>query len=226
MWKKHVPLCLTLLLMTAIGTTMAVVPSALVAQTPSDADTEEWQALGRRPGEGEQCLVCRQRIHGDEVVEIRYKGRRFFVAAKMIDAFEDDPDTYFRALQARSAWFDERTHEGRQVAWGWVAIGCYVLIGLVCAAICGFLAIRRSLAPLPWFFAGLAGNVVALVFLLISPRGDPASVSAASHAPVPCPACGAGNHPSSSECGRCQAALVPTVESEVTGTIAPAGGAS
>ena len=69
--------------------------------------------LDRHPGEGERCIVCEQQIHGHEIVELRYKGRRFFVAAEMLGEFNGDPDVYFQKLQARSALFDERSMEGR-----------------------------------------------------------------------------------------------------------------
>lgn len=224
MWQRHVRVLVMGLLIVASWAASLIVAGPVRAQ--SEGGTEAWQALEQRPGAGEQCLVCRQRIHGDDVVEIRYKGRTFFVAAKMLDDFEGDPDAYFSALQVRSAWFDERAHEGRSVAWGWVAVGCYVLLGLVFAALCGFLAIRRALSPLPWFFVGLVGNVAALVVLLVSPRGDPARVGARSRAPMACPACGLSNHPSATACGHCRAVLEPTVQSDVVRSVAISGSAS
>lgn len=187
---------------------------------PEPAATE----LDRRAGEGERCLVCGQVIHGGEVVELRYKGRTFFVAAKMLEAFEDDPEAYFQQLQATSALFDERSMEGRQVSSGWLYFGLYVLIGLVFAAACGYLAVSRSLSPLPWFFAGLVGNVAALAVLLATPRGDPAALPAGvptglakvptTRAPATCPGCGAANHPSASVCGDCGKTLSPTIAAE------------
>ncbi len=224
MWQRHVRVLVMGLLVCVGWGSMMFVPERAMAQPAAAADG--WRALDQRPGEGEQCLVCRQRIHDEDVVEIQYKGRTFFVAAKMLDDFEGDPDAYFGALQARSALFDERTHEGRVVAWGWVAVGCYVLLGLVFAALCGYLAIRRALLPLPWFFAGLVGNVAALVVLLMAPRGDPARVGTASHLPVPCPACGASNHPSALACSSCRAVLEPTVTSDVVRSVTVSGSAS
>lgn len=178
--------------------------------------------LDRHPGEGEQCIVCGQAIHGDEIVEVRYKGRSFFVAAKMLAELEGDPDSYFQKLQARSALFDERSMEGRAVTTGWLLFGAYVLVGLVFAAICGYLAIGRSLAPLPWFFAGLVGNIAALVVLLATGRGDTASSAIPAGlakvpltpAPVPCAACGATNHPSAAACSSCGKGLAPAFEAE------------
>jgi len=177
--------------------------------------------LDRRPGEGERCIVCRQLIHGDEIVEIRYKGRSFFVAAMMLEDLHSDPDLYFQELQARSALFDERSMEGRAMSQGWLYFGLYVLIGLVFSALCGYLAVSHGLAPVPWFFAGLLGNVAALIVLLATPRGAGAADVPAgfakvptTHHPLPCPRCGAPNHPAAAACSGCGAGLAPAVEPE------------
>ncbi len=196
---------------------------AVVASTGEAPDAPATE-IDRRAGEGERCLVCGQQIHGDEIVELRYKGRSFFVAAKMLGAFEGDPEVYFEQLQATSALFDERSMEGRQMSRGWLVFGIYVVVGLVFAALCGYLAVGRSLAPLPWFFAGLVGNVATLVVLLATPRGDgaalPQGVPAGfakvptTRAPVPCAACGVANHPAAPDCGGCGAALSPAIAPE------------
>ena len=206
------------ILLSALG--LAAVALAEQGEPEAPSLTE----LERHLGQGEQCIVCGQPIHGDEIVEVRYKGRSFFVAAKMLSELEGDPDTYFQKLQARSALFDERSMEGRAVSTGWLLFGAYVLIGLVFAAICGYLAIGRSLAPLPWFFAGLVGNVAALAVLLATRRGEstssPAGIPAGfakvplTHAPVPCAACGATNHPAAAACSGCGRSLAPAFEAE------------
>ena len=196
-------------------------PLALAGEEPEVPVMTE---LDRRAGSGERCLVCGQEIHGDEVVEVRYKGRSFFVATKMLGDFEGDPDLYFQQLQAKSALFDERSMEGRQMSKGWLLFGVYVLVGLVFAAACGYLAITRALAPLPWFFAGLLGNVAALIVLLATPRGDSATLPAGvpsglakvptTRAPMSCSACGGSNHPAAAVCGGCGTGLAPTIAPE------------
>ncbi|MEM7582719.1 MAG: zinc ribbon domain-containing protein [Acidobacteriota bacterium] len=216
----------------ALRITLAVVATAvLLAILPAPrtlADqAEDGVALtevDRRAGAGERCIVCQQQIHGDEIVEVRYKGRTFHVAGKMLEQLASDTDTYFQELQARSALFDERAVEGRQVSTGWLWFGSYVLIGLVFSAICGYLAIGRSLEPLPWFFAGLVGNLPALLVLLAAGRGDsealPAGLPAGlakvptTRAPVRCAECGAQNHPAATACASCGHILSPTVEAE------------
>jgi hypothetical protein len=211
----------------AAGLAAVLAPAAPAGQEPASgpaAREESWQVLDRRPGRGEACLVCGQRIFGEEVVEIRYRGRTFHVAAPMVAEFEADPEAYFRRLQARAALFDESAVEARPVASGWLIVGLYILIGLVAGALCAYLAVGKALSPLPWFFAGLAGNVVALLALLARPAGDasalPAGVPpglakvATTREPVRCPVCGASNHPSAAACANCGSALVPTVQAE------------
>ena len=84
----------------------------------------------------------------------------------------------------------------------------------------------RGLRPLPWFFAGLLGNVAALFVLLTAakrgtvaaPAGVPPGLAKVpvTHAPVSCAQCGHSNHPAAQACSHCHAALSPTVQSEVT----------
>ncbi len=192
--------------------------------TASTAPPAPWQVLDEHPGRGEQCLVCGQRIFEIPVVEVRYKGRRFHVAGPMLPEFQADPDLYFEKLQARSALFDERAVAPREMSGGWLGLGVYVLIGLVFAAACGYLAVARARAPLPWFFAGLIGNVIALAALVATPRGDASRLPAGvppglakvptTRSPVACPACGTANHPAAAACGECGGRLEPAVESE------------
>lgn len=188
-------------------------------------DASGWIIVDERPGDGEQCLVCRKRVYGEDVVEISYKGRTFFVGKPFMGDFEADPARYFARLQARSALFDENAMPpDRQMAFGWLWLGVYVLAGLFCAAACGYLAVCKALTPLPWFFAGLFGNVAALALIMFVRRRDAATLPAGipagfvkvptTRAPVPCPACGRTNHPSAGRCADCGAPLTPTVEPE------------
>ncbi len=193
------------------------------AQTePTQAAPEE---LTRKTGEGEQCLICGQPIHGGEVVELRYKGRRFYVAKPLLGDMLADPDRYFSKLQARSALFNEDAFATPIATNAWLFFGLYVLVGLVSSALCGYLAISRALPPLPWFFAGLFGNVAAIAVLLTTQQGDlkasPAGIPRGlakvptTHNPAPCPNCRYQNHPSVQHCGRCQTSLTTGYESEV-----------
>ncbi len=186
----------------------------------ADAGDATWTELDRRVGVGEQCLVCAQPIQGDEIVQIRYKGRTFHVAAGMLETFDQAPETYFEKLEAHSGLFDEDTRRGGQIDRGWALFGLWVVLALVSAALCGYLAIGRGLAPLPWFFAGLAGSVAALVVIFFVPRGSAAvPVGLAklqlTPQPRPCPHCRATNHPTAAACSRCGGALAAAGRSEL-----------
>ena len=191
--------------------------------------------LRRKPGEGEQCLVCGKLIRYGNVVEMRYKGRRFYVAEALLQELLKDPDRYFSKLQVRSALFDEEAY--RQAApksSGWLYFGLYVLAGLVSAALCGCLAVKRGMAPIPWFFVGLVGNVAGLLVLLVAGKGDTTTAVAGipaglakvptTHNPRACAKCGHLNHPSARACAHCSVPLQPTAQSEMA-RIAAGGGA-
>lgn len=202
---------------------------ATISQASPPEDIDPWtvrptEEIERRPGSGEICLVCDQAIHDEDIIELRYRGRTFHVAAKMLEDFEDDPEAYFKKLQARTALFDEGAVVDRRMASGWLFFGLYVLLGLLCAAICGNIAISRALPPIPWFFAGLLGNVAAIFVLLATPRGDPTALPAGiaaglnkvatTRTPIACPSCGSSNHPAAEACSHCGQALTPNIQAE------------
>lgn len=203
-------------------------PVAVWGSTTETPVQAELEILGRAAGEGEQCLVCRQPVHGATMVEVRYKGRIFHVKEEMMDELRADPDAYFRLVQSRSALFDEDALEGamgtEKRQRGWLFFGLYMLLGLSTGAVCGALAVSRSLPPLPWFFAGLVANLLAVAWLLTRPRGDSAGPEGVppglvkvprTRAPRPCPHCGGPNHPAASVCARCQGRLTPEVSAEI-----------
>ena len=198
--------------------------SPAAAQAPTGAP--DLVEVERRAADGERCIVCGKVMRDGSIVELRYKGRSIHVAPDMLEALLEAPDTHFHKMQARSALFDEETH-ATPFGSAWLWFGIYVLAGLVCAALCGYLAISRALSPLPWFFAGLVGNVAAVVVVLLAGRGNAATAPAGippgfakvatTRAPVPCASCGRWNHPSADRCAGCEATLTPAVASEVTG---------
>ncbi|MCH9650735.1 MAG: hypothetical protein K0U98_21070 [Deltaproteobacteria bacterium] len=200
-------------------------------ETESAPATSDWQVVETKSAEGEACLVCRQAIRDGEVVEVLYKGRRFHVSSAMMGAFEEDPERYFRLLTANSALFDEQALEGSpsepQSHLGWLAFGLYVLLGLICGAICGYLALARGRRAVPWFFAGLAVNGIAIGALLLSPRllsSSPEPVRGGltkiprTRTPVACAQCGTLHHPAAAACAGCSALLSPSVEAETART--------
>lgn len=204
--------------------------SPLLAQVrPSGSTSEpagEWEILDQRPAEGEQCIVCRLQIHEGNIVELRYKGRRFFVAAGMLDEFEADPDHYFEVLRPRGGLFDEEAMPTTPMRTGWLAFGAYVLIGLAFGAACSYVALDRGLPALGWFFAGVLVNVLALVAVRTRKpvpgalRGAPRGLTKipATYAPRLCAGCGNPNHPSAPVCSGCGRKLTPTVEPETART--------
>ncbi|MEE8458314.1 MAG: hypothetical protein V3S08_00490 [Phycisphaerales bacterium] len=207
----------------------AALPAADV-QPMEEPGVSGWVVLDERPGDGEQCLVCRKRVYDEDVVEIRFKGRTFFVGKPFMGDFEADPARYFARIQARSALFDENAFAtDRPMAYGWLWLGGYVLAGMLCSASCAYIAVCKGLTPLRWFFSGLFGNVAGLGLVMFVPRGDaarlPAGIPAGfakvptTRAPVACPSCGTANHPSATRCADCHKTLTPTVTAE-TGRIA------
>jgi len=210
--------------LTLVSVLAAAAASAGEPQAREQAGADAWRVLNRHPGRGEQCLVCGHAIHGLEVVEIRHQGRTFHVAGPMLGELMEDPDRYFASLQARSALFDEAAVRDRPIAAGWLLFGVYIVAGLLFGALAAYVAVARARRPLPWFFAGLAGNAVALAVLLATGRGDPSAFPAgvphgfakvpATRAPLPCPGCGRLNHPAARRCPACGSPLSPTIEAE------------
>ncbi len=207
--------------------TVAVASAAVAADVePGQTHGEAgWVVLDQRPGDGEQCLVCRKPVVDEDVFEIRFKGRTFFVGKPFMGDFEADPARYFARLQARSALFDENAlGANRPMAFGWLGLGGYVLAGLLCSASCAYIAVCKGLTPLPWFFAGLLGNVAGLGLVMFVPPGDTAALPAGipaglakvptTRAPVACPSCGTANHPSAGRCADCREPLTPSVTPE------------
>ncbi len=205
----------------ALGVVAAGAQPVAAAQPPQT----EWEVLDQRPGVGEQCLVCGERIYGEDVVEIRYQGRTFHVGRPFLGDFQEDPARYFAKLQARSALFDEESLAGpRPMALGWFWMGVYVLAGLVSSAMCGYVAVCKARTPLPWFFAGLVGNVAGIAVVMFVPRGDESALPAGiprglckvptTHNPKACPSCRATNHPCAETCGNCGGSLTPSAEPE------------
>ncbi len=203
---------------------LAKAPQSVASGSPVSEATNatRWQDVETKSASGEQCLVCGQRVFDGQVVQVRYKGRNFYVAEKMFKAFAEDPDRHFKKMQARAALFDESSLHIDQVPSLALWFGLYVLLSLVTSALSGALAIQRGLPPVPWFFVGLAGNLAGLLVLLLNKKrgtvpelGGRLEKVPTTASPLPCPHCGITNHPAASACGGCGRSLSPGIQAEV-----------
>ena len=168
---------------------------------------------------GERCLVCGTELDADKGLAFYYRGRPIAISTAHLKTFLEDPDRYFKHLEVRGGLF----HEGsdQQMSNEWLLLGVWMLLGLVGAAICTGVALRKGLPPLTWFAAGLIANILAVVLVLArSPVQEvelPARLAKIPNTVPPdeCPKCGARNHPTARRCNGCGAAMEPVTDSDV-----------
>lgn len=179
--------------------------------------------VGQRvtPRADEICVVCKRPLGAEGVVYL-VNGQR--VGLHLTDcyaAFAKNPQPYLAALRPHGAFLGT-DGEGSTPSWVWFLGGLYILIGLVFAALCAHRALYAGRNPAAWFAAGLVLNAFGFLWLLTRSRQSvsepvPAGLGrvAATYAPVPCPSCGAMNHPAAERCINCgdklQAAFKPEV---------------
>ena len=174
-------------------------------------------------GRNLRCLACPARIDGPHHLVV-HRGRRVLLhPGDCTEHWLVAKDTLFRAREARGALFNEGSVGAGRATNGWLAFGLYVLAGLVCGAACAELAVGRGRGAIEWFFLGLAFNVLALLGVVLLPAGPglaPLGVPRGlrkvplTRAPLPCPGCGASNHPAARSCAGCGAALEPSIAPE------------
>lgn len=176
------------------------------------------------PEAEEICLACGTPVRASDRL-IVHRGRRVPLhEGECVEAWNANRETLFAALQPRGALFQEHEAFDSPLRHVWIALGIYIVVGLILGAACGYIAVSRGHAPIPWFFAGLAVNLLALAALLCRPRGDlsrlPGGVPRGlakvptTRPPRPCPKCGSENHPAARRCARCGGALQPAVAPE------------
>ena len=203
---------------------VALILWALVVTTEAGADASDRAPLdhaGMQPQELRQhdrCLVCDGELDADDGLAFLYRGRRITLDRLHLQEFLADPSAYFSRLQPRGALFQEG---GGSMGSGWLILGVWVVLGLVGAAVCAGVALRKGLPPLRWFAAGLMANLAAVILVLTRAAPKPVSLPPGlaripdTAAPYVCTRCGGQNHPSAAHCRDCGADIVPTTDSEV-----------
>ena len=206
----------------APGLAKARAPQAVSSQ--STASQEEPPAPGvavaTRPGD--ICVVCNRPTGRDDRVYL-IDGQRVPVHAAEDELFRRNPDRYMAHVRPRGGLLGTEPDASAALSSHWLLFGAYVLLGLMFAGLSGYGAVNRGLRPVPWFFLGLAFNVLAYLALLTRPKREavvaelPRGLTKVhvTYAPVPCPRCGTTNHPSASACSGCGAKLEPRLTSEV-----------
>lgn len=170
------------------------------------------------------CAVCDGPIEG-LAAQRRIGGHRVLVHVQCAAKFDRDPDRFASRALPQGALFQEQVRPQPPVGRGWLFLALYVLFGLCFGAACAYLAIDRGRPAKAWFALGFLFSLVALIVLLTRPR-PPAGPTAPGLAkvpttrePVPCPGCGASNHPASERCTGCGRPLDPRAPSEVSAAL-------
>ncbi len=198
----------------ALGLGLAV--SQQITGTPSD--TLGYKTVPAK--KGEHCLICGMELTDNDIVLI-YRGRRVPLKRAMVEQFVRDPGRYFFKLEPRSVLFDENAVVRSALQRGWLIVGSLVVTSLLFAGLTAQKAVRKGLAPAPWFFVGLAGNAFGfLAILFVKPVPGAMAPAGWAKAPVTtepthCPTCGAEIHPSARKCPFCGKDVLPEIASEV-----------
>ena len=130
-------------------------------------------------------------------------------------------DRFTSRIEPRAALFQEDSASGGGLSRAYLALGLYVLAGLLCGGIASHRAVRHGMTGVNAFALGFLLNVVGLVIVRSrtgeAPRFPSTGLSKipATHDEVLCPSCGKGNHPSAGACIACGADRDPGVHSEV-----------
>lgn len=198
--------------------------SSQTASQQSAASPEKPAAPGVAvaPRPGDICIVCNRPVSPDDRAYL-IDGQRVAVHAAEDERFRRHSDRYLVHLRPRGGLLGTEPDAQAALTTHWLAFGAYVLLGLIFAGLSGYGAVNRGLRPVPWFFLGLAFNVIAYLVLLTRSKSHAGAVEETpcglskvhvTYAPESCPRCGAPNHPSASACAGCGAKLAPRMTSE------------
>lgn len=200
----------------------ALLGLALLAATATNsaAGTDEHPELKpQEVREHDRCLVCDGELQEGGGLAFLYKGRRITLDTLHLETFLQNPSAYFSELQPRGALFQESG--GGHIGVGWLGLGLWMVLGLIGAAACTGLALRKGLPPMRWFAAGLVANLLAVLLLLTRSAAQsvtlPPRLAKIPMTPTPylCARCGGQNHPTATRCVDCGADIEPTSDSEV-----------
>lgn len=174
--------------------------------------------------EGEICVVCNNRASGRDACYLAGGQQIVVHAADCCEGeFLRHPGKYLAALRPNQILFSVWPRAGLASPWFW--FGVSVLAGLVFGGLSAHTALATGRAPLPWFLAGLFFSLAAYGYLLtaraVSNPVLPPGLRKLppTREPVPCPRCGAGNHPSARNCSTCGGELNPVAPSEVSAAL-------
>jgi hypothetical protein len=170
--------------------------------------------------QGDRCFVCGVELVDGGIAFI-YRGKRVTVDALHVETFFQHPLKYISKLKPKGALFQEDAILETAMGSGWLWSSIWLAAGLISAALCTHIALRKGLPPARWFAIGLATHLVGLLLALrrrpdseVSLPPNLAKIPNTAN-PARCPACNAANHPSAKQCPACGAALNPALSSEV-----------
>jgi hypothetical protein len=170
---------------------------------------------------GDLCIVCDMEIDKNSGIGFLLQGRRITIDLEHVHEFFNNPEKYFYKMQAKVALYDERAIISDQINPDWFLFGLWIVIALICAAICANIAMRKGLNSQSWFYYGFVFNLFGLIYLttlvnksthILPKRLGKINLT---DAPLKCNACDQYNHPSANECSYCGNGLQSISESEL-----------
>lgn len=201
---------------------LAILISSAAAQ--ESTDKIPYKVVPAKPGE--RCSICDVPLT-DQDVALLVRGRRVPLNHMMVDSFLANEEKYFAANQPRGALFSEEMAEQPGVSLGgistgWFLFGSYILAALIFSGLSGYAAISKGLPPIRYFFIGFVFSILGYLYVVtrtaVAKKGEiPEGLVKVptTSAPVACPKCGHGNHPSAKICSECGNKLQPKLQSEV-----------
>jgi len=175
---------------------------------------------------GEICVVCGMPLSERDIAVI-VKGRRMPVMKDMATSVLNNPEAYFKNLQAKGALLQEdfRAPSGAAqagVSLGWFLVGLYVVIALIFGGLSGATAVAKGLPPISSFFVGFGLSMFGYLYVLARPsrtaagRLAPLERVRLTQSPLACPQCGNTNHPAACLCAACHVSLSPQGRSDLS----------